>query len=67
VLVAAGINSYAAISAASVARLTEIVRDAKMRRPASIETWPEQAALLAADDDQAFKELTDKLKGGRRT
>jgi ribosomal protein L30 len=61
----AGITSFAELAATSVARLEEILEEAKLNL-ASPETWPEQAALAAADDWDALKSLQDQLKGGRK-
>jgi large subunit ribosomal protein L21 len=61
----AGITSFAELAATSVARLEEILSDAKLNL-ASPETWPEQAELAAAGDWDALKSLQDQLKGGRK-
>ena len=61
----AGITSFAELAATSVARLEEILSDAKLNL-ASPETWPEQAELAAAGDWDALTSLQDQLKGGRK-
>lgn len=66
VLQAAGITTFAHLAAHDVVSLQEIVHAAGLRL-VHPETWPEQAALLAAGDLEGFKRLTADLKGGRRT
>jgi ribosomal protein L30 len=66
VLTAAGIVTFADLAAADVSRLTEILEQEPNLRHADPGTWPEQAALAAAGDWDAFKALTDELNGGRR-
>lgn len=65
VLRAAGITTYRAIADATPEALTEIIRGAGLRLVRS-ETWPEQAALLAAGDLDGFQALRESLRGGRR-
>jgi len=62
---AAGIATYAQLTAADPAHLTEVLRAAglSMMDPA---TWPQQAALAAAGKWDDLKALTSQLKGGRR-
>jgi predicted flap endonuclease-1-like 5' DNA nuclease len=64
-LAEAGIINYAQLAATGVDRLQEIVRAASlaMTDPTS---WPEQAALAAADKWDELQTLQDELKGGRR-
>ncbi|ASW55982.1 helix-hairpin-helix domain-containing protein [Plantactinospora sp. KBS50] len=45
----AGIRTYRQLAGTEVAALRTAVRDAGMRVPASLPTWPQQAAVLAAD------------------
>ena len=63
----AGITTFAALAATPVAQLEALIAAAgarfKLVRP---QTWPEQAALLAAGDEAGFAALTAQLKGGRR-
>jgi ribosomal protein L30 len=66
VLTAAGIVTFADLAAADTSRLAEILEQEPSLRMADPGTWPEQAALAAAGDWDAFKALTEQLKGGRR-
>jgi len=65
-LVADGIGSFAALAATSQEKLHEILVKAgsrfKMHDPS---TWPQQAALAAAGDWEALRQLQESLKGGR--
>ncbi|NJN98127.1 MAG: DUF4332 domain-containing protein, partial [Anaerolineales bacterium] len=63
---AAGITTFAQLAETEVSRLDQLLVDANLRRLADPGTWPEQAKLAAAGDWDAFKKLTDELKGGRR-
>lgn len=67
VLGEAGITTFAGLSTTSVDRLESLLAAAgprfKLARP---QTWPEQAALLAAGDEAGFAALTAELKGGVR-
>jgi NADH-quinone oxidoreductase subunit I len=63
---AAGIRTFAQLAETEVSRLDQILREADMGNLADPGTWPEQAGLAAAGDWDAFKTLTEKLKGGRR-
>ena len=66
-LQAAGITSFAELAKTSVARLEAILAEAGPRfRLAAPQTWPEQAALLAAGDEAEFQALTARLTAGRR-
>jgi predicted flap endonuclease-1-like 5' DNA nuclease len=64
---AAGITTYAALAGTPVDRLKGILAAAgprfKLARP---QTWPEQAALLAAGDEAGFSALAAELRGGVR-
>lgn len=66
-LAEAGITTYAALAATPVERLEALIAAAgarfKLTRP---QTWPEQAALLAAGDEAGFAALAAQLKGGVR-
>lgn len=63
---AAGITTFAQLAETEVSRLEAILREADLSNIAKPDTWPEQARLAAAGDWEAFKTLTDQLKGGRR-
>jgi len=66
VLQAAGIVTFADLAAADTSRLSEVLEQEPNLRLADPGTWSEQAALAAAGDWDAFKTLTEQLKGGRR-
>lgn len=66
VLTAAGITTFAQVAQADLARLEQIIKDAGMRRPASIETWAEQAGYAAKGDWEGLEKLQGELTGGRR-
>lgn len=63
----AGITTFAALAATPVERLEAVIAAAgarfKLARP---ESWPQQAALLAAGDEKGFAALTAELHGGVR-
>lgn len=62
----AGITTFVQLAETEVSRLDQLLVEANLRRLADPGTWPEQAKLAAAGDWEAFKALTDQLKGGRR-
>jgi large subunit ribosomal protein L21 len=66
-LVADGIRTFADLAAAPVERLQAVLQKAGARyavhNPSS---WPEQSALAAKGDWEAFKKLTDELDAGKR-
>ncbi|MCB8980134.1 MAG: hypothetical protein H6657_22205 [Ardenticatenaceae bacterium] len=62
----AGIFTFAALAAASVDHLEQIVREDAGIRVAFPDTWPEQARLAASGEWTALETLQDELKGGRR-
>ncbi|MGD9049677.1 MAG: DUF4332 domain-containing protein [Anaerolineae bacterium] len=68
VLQEAGITTFAQLADTDPARLEEILEasDPRLRRLADPATWPEQAALAAADEWEAHEALRSELKGGRR-
>jgi predicted flap endonuclease-1-like 5' DNA nuclease len=68
VLQAAGIETFAQLAATEVSRIEQILEEEspRLRRLANPGTWPEQAALAAADDWEALEALQQALKGGRR-
>lgn len=67
VLMEAGVDSYATLSKTDVEKLREILVSAgsryKMFDPS---TWPEQAALAAAEKWDELKTLQDSLDGGKK-
>lgn len=68
VLRAADIHTFRQLADADVARLEELLRaaDPRLLHLCKPDTWPEQAALAAAGDWEAFNALANVLKGGRR-
>ncbi len=68
VLQEAGITTFAQLADTDPASLEEILEasDPRLRRLADPATWPEQAALAAADEWEAHEALRGQLKGGRR-
>jgi len=65
VLKTAGIVTFAQLAETDVVRLREILDAAKLPF-LDPTTWPEQAALAAKGDWEAFDKLASELKGGRR-
>jgi predicted flap endonuclease-1-like 5' DNA nuclease len=65
-LLAAGIQTFDQLAKLSEDELGAIVKAAKMRRPASMATWAEQASYAARDDWEGLDKLQAELKGGRR-
>ena len=64
---AAGITTFAKLASTSVERLKEILAAGGSRvKQWDPTTWPEQAALAAKGDWEAFNKLTKELDGGRR-
>jgi predicted flap endonuclease-1-like 5' DNA nuclease len=61
----AGVGTFAAIAAKSTDELEAIIKAAGKRRPASIVTWAQQAALAAKGDWDGLQKLQDSLDGGR--
>lgn len=62
-----GIFSYDQLANHKVSLLEEILDKAGPRFRVHVpETWPEQAGLLRDGKTDAFKALTERLKGGRR-
>lgn len=64
-LVEAGFHSFAQLAAADLATLQAATKAARITFTPSISTWAQQAALLSAGDEDAFKTLTDRLIAGR--
>ncbi|PPD58089.1 hypothetical protein JP09_007335 [Dehalogenimonas etheniformans] len=63
-----GIHTFAQLATTSVQRLQTILNTGGTRFAiADPGTWPEQAKLARDGKWDAFKTLTDNLKGGRRT
>ncbi len=62
-LAEAGIVTYAKLAKTSSEKISEIIAD--VRGNHVTDTWPEQAALAAADKWDELKELQDKLDGGK--
>jgi nucleoid DNA-binding protein len=60
----AGIKTFKQLGDANVAKLKEILADAKF--PADPATWAEQSKLAAAGKMDELKKLQDALQGGRR-
>ena len=64
----AGISTWSALAACDRERLKVVLAEGgerfRMHEPTS---WPQQAALAAAGDWSALKQLQDELKGGRIT
>ncbi len=61
-----GFDTFAKLSEANVDDLQNILNEAGSRYAShNPTTWPEQAALAAADKWEELKELQDKLNGGR--
>lgn len=66
-LIAAGITTFAQLAATSVTRIKEILTAAGPRfKQWDPTTWPEQAALAAKGEWEAFNKLTKELVAGRR-
>lgn len=62
----AGIDTFAKLAKADVARLQEVLTEAGPRYNSHVpDTWPQQAALAAAGDWDALQKLQDELDGGR--
>ncbi len=66
ILKAAGILTFVQLAATDAERVREILRQAGLSRISDPATWAEQAALAAAGQWDALKELQASLKGGRR-
>jgi predicted flap endonuclease-1-like 5' DNA nuclease len=68
VLGTAGISSFAQLADTQVSQLRHILEEADPRllRLVDPTTWPEQAALAAGGDWDAFEALLGELKAGRR-
>jgi len=62
----AGLTTFASIAEKTQEELEEIIAAAGKRRPASIETWSEQAEYAAKGDWDGLEKFQDTLDGGRR-
>jgi len=65
-LIDAGVTTYAQLAALSQDAIEKHIKDAGKRRPASVETWAEQAGLAAKGDWDGLEKLQASLDGGRR-
>lgn len=63
-LTAAGIATFAELAKAEPAKIAEIIADVRGNHVP--DTWPEQAALAAADKWDELEKLQDELDGGVR-
>lgn len=61
-----GITTFVQLAAMTPEAIDALLKQNGTIRIAHPETWPEQAALAAAGNWDAFKSLTEQLKGGRR-
>ncbi len=67
IMAKAGITTFQQLADTSVDKLKELLKAAGGRFAShDPSTWPEQSALAAKGDWDAFKKLTDALDGGRR-
>lgn len=66
ILVEAGVDTFAKIAAKTPDEIREIIKAGGGRSVPSIDTWPEQATLLANGDVEAFEKLAAELDGGVR-
>jgi small subunit ribosomal protein S2 len=62
----AGVSTYAQLASKSQTDIEKLIKDAGKRRPASVETWAEQAGYAAKGDWDGLQKLQDSLDGGRR-
>jgi predicted flap endonuclease-1-like 5' DNA nuclease len=62
----AGINTFLELSKASPETLRAAIHAASIRLAPSLETWAQQAVLLAKGDEAGFQGLTDTLVAGRQ-
>lgn len=66
ILVEAGVDTFAKIAGKTPDEIREIIKVGGGRSVPSIETWPEQATLLANGEVEAFEKLAAELDGGVR-
>lgn len=62
----ANITTYEQVAGMTPNQLEDIIKGAGMRRPASIETWAEQATYAAKGDWDGLEKFQKTLDGGRR-
>jgi small subunit ribosomal protein S2 len=65
-LVAAGVTTFTQLASKTQADIEKLIKDAGKRRPASVNTWAEQAGFAAKGDWDGLQKLQDSLDGGRR-
>lgn len=65
-LIDAGVTTYAQLASMSQDDIEKHIKDAGKRRPASVETWAEQAGFAAKGDWDGLEKLQATLDGGRR-
>jgi predicted flap endonuclease-1-like 5' DNA nuclease len=64
---AAGIHTFADLAEADTGRIRQVLSEAGARFSLADPTsWPEQAHYLEAGDQENFKRITQRLKGGRQ-
>ncbi len=61
-----GIQTFAQLGKAKLAKLEKILTEADLRKPPSLTTWAEQASLLANGDETGFAALVKDLTAGRK-
>ena len=65
-LIAAGIDTFVELEAASEESLKAALETAGLRFAPSLGTWAEQSGFLVRGDEAGFKALTDSLTAGRK-
>jgi large subunit ribosomal protein L4 len=65
-LIAAGIDTFVKLEAASEESLKAALETAGLRFAPSLGTWAEQSGFLVRGDEAGFKALTDSLTAGRK-
>lgn len=66
ILVESGVDTFAKIASKTPDEIREVIKAGGGRSVPSIDTWPEQAALLANGEVEAFEKLAAELDGGVR-
>jgi predicted flap endonuclease-1-like 5' DNA nuclease len=66
-LQAEGIRRYADLAECDDQRLRDLLRTAGLRFSPTLQSWPAQAKLLAAGDDEGFERLSAQVAAERRT
>lgn len=64
-LVAAGLETFAKLAAATEDQLKRALEASKVRGSASLSTWPKQAEFLAKGDEEGFQAYLATLAAGR--